>query len=309
MNLLVTGGAGFIGSHLCELLIAENHKVIVIDDLSTGKTFNLRNVKNKITFFNQKLETFDFKKFCEIDGIIHLAAQASVPLSITNFFDSSMSNIYGTLSVIDHCQKNNIPLVFASSSAVYGDLEYGNDEVEKTNLNSPYAIDKFAMELYSKVMGKISKFSNIGLRFFNVYGPRQDPNSPYSGVISIFVSQILKNNHIIINGGTQTRDFIFVKDVAQSILKAIELCQNKYISTSVNILTGRSYTIEDLAKLIMKKTGNFVKKKYEPFQIGDPMMSSGSIKKMEKLLGVDCSNFIKLELGLDETINYIKMSK
>ena len=134
MKYLVTGGAGFIGSHLVELLIENNHEIVCVDDLSTGYKSNLSSVIKKIDFYEEKIELFDFNKHGDIDAIVHLAAQPSVPLSITNFSDSSSSNLLGAIKVIDYCRLHHIPLVYASSCAVYGNLEFGNDEMENVDL-------------------------------------------------------------------------------------------------------------------------------------------------------------------------------
>ena len=247
MKYLITGGAGFIGSHLVELLIENNHEVVCVDDLSSGYKSNLSSVIQKIDFYEEKIELFDFNKLSDIDAIVHLAAQPSVPFSITNFSDSSSSNLLGAIKVIDHCRLHNIPLVYASSSAIYGNFEFGNDEIENVDLLSPYATDKYAMELYSTTAHKIYQLSSVGLRFFNVYGPRQDPSSPYSGVISIFADKLLKGQNITINGGYQTRDFIYVKDAVNIIYRAIVLASKNSICEASNVLTGKSVTIDKLA--------------------------------------------------------------
>ena len=206
--------------------------------MSTGYKSNLSSIIQKIDFYEEKIELFDFNKLSDIDAIVHLAAQPSVPFSITNFSDSSPSNLLGAIKVIDHCRLFNIPLVYASSSAIYGNFEFGNDEIENVDLLSPYATDKYAMELYSTTAHKIYQLSSVGLRFFNVYGPRQDPSSQYSGVISIFADKLLKGQNITINGGHQTRDFIYVKDVVNIIYSAIILASKNSICEISNVLTG-----------------------------------------------------------------------
>jgi UDP-glucose 4-epimerase len=302
MKYLVTGGAGFIGSHLIELLINNNHNVACIDNLSTGYISNLSSVIDKIEFYEDKIEFFDLNKLKNISAIIHLAAQPSVPISINKFFDSSSSNLLGTIKVIDFCRLNHVPLVYASSSATYGNLEFGNDETKIIDLLSPYALDKYAMELYSKMAHKLYQLSSIGLRFFNVYGPRQDASSPYSGVISIFADKLLKGENITINGGYQTRDFIYVKDVINIIYKAIILSSNQPICDISNVLTGNSITIDKLASKMMKITDKNVNIIYKKLDLGDPVQSNGSTDKMVKLFRVDTNKFIPLETGLRSTI-------
>ena len=305
MKYLVTGGAGFIGSHFIELLIENNHEVICIDDLSTGYKSNLNSVIQKIDFYEEKIELFEFNKVSNVDAIVHLAAQPSVQLSITNFSYSSSSNLLGAIKVIDYCRLNEIPLIYASSSAIYGNLEFGNDEIKSVDLLSPYATDKYAMELYSQTAYKTYQLPSIGLRFFNVYGPRQDPGNAYSGVISIFSDRLLKNQNITINGGYQTRDFIYVKDVVGVIYRAIILASNNSICEVCNVLTGESITIDELAKKMIKITGVKIDINYQSLNAGDPKQSDGAIMKMLKLCSVDLSKFTKLDDGLMYTIKYI----
>jgi UDP-glucose 4-epimerase len=305
MKYLVTGGAGFIGSHLIEFLIKNNHKVVCVDDLSTGYQSNLSSVVDKIDFYEEKVESFNFNKISDIDAIVHLAAQAYVPLSISNFLDSSTSNLMGTIKVIDFCRLHHIPLVYASSSAIYGNLDFGNDEIDNIDLLSPYAMDKYAMELYAKTAHKIYQLSSIGLRFFNVYGPRQDPGSPYSGVISIFADKLLKRQNITINGGHQTRDFIYVKDVINIIYHAITLASKSSICETSNVLTGKSVTIDELAEKMMKIIDVRVKVNYQSLAVNDPERSNGSSKRMVRIFRVSPNNFTKLDNGLMSTIKYI----
>ena len=304
MKYLITGGAGFIGSHLVELLIENNHEVVCVDDLSTGNKSNLSSVIQKIDFYEDKIELFDFNNFSDIDAIVHLAAQPSVPLSITNFSDSSSSNLLGAIKVIDHCRLHNIPLVYASSSAVYGNFEFGNDEIENVDLLSPYATDKYAMELYSTTAHKIYQLSSVGLRFFNVYGPRQDPSSAYSGVISIFADKLLKERNITINGGHQTRDFIYVKDVVNIIYSAIILASKNSICEISNVLTGESITIDELAEKMMKIIDFNAEINYQSLPLGDPAQSNGSSKKMTKLFKIELDKFTKLDKGLVNTVQF-----
>jgi len=306
VKILITGGAGFIGSNLADYLIDKGYTLIVVDDLSTGHQSNLDNLLDQIEFYKEKIELFDFEKTDKIDAIVHLAAQPSVPISISDFANSSTSNLLGTIKVIDYCRVNKIPFIYASSSAVYGDLELGDDQSDKIDLLSPYATDKFAMELYSKTAHKLYQLSSIGLRFFNVYGPRQDPGSPYSGVISIFADCMLKNSNITINGGHQTRDFVYVQDVVKTIYRAINIASENRVCEVSNVLTGNSVTIDYLADQMMNIVGVQVEKIYQELPAGDPEQSDGTTEKMVKLFNVKLDDFTKLDEGLIETIQYIR---
>ena len=303
MKILVTGGAGFIGSHVCENLLARGHEVIVLDDLSTGTLVNLSAVANKIIFFQSRVENFDFDRLDGVDSVIHLAAQASVPLSISDFYKSSKTNILSSLKIIDFCIKYKLPLVYASSSAIYGSLSLGDDEKDSIDLGSPYAADKFALELYAEVSSVTSGLSSIGLRFFNVYGPRQDPSNPYSGVISIFIERLLCNQTITINGGAQTRDFIYVTDIADVISQAVQVTSETKISETVNVLTGISVSIDCLADNIIKILNSSSDKAYSALPVGDPMESNGTISKLTRLLNIAPSDFVALNKGLKMTTN------
>lgn len=306
MNILITGGAGFIGSHLCEHLNTSGAKVTVIDNLSSGSINNLSTIIDKITFFERSVEDFDFNNLPDLDAVVHLAAQVSVPLSIKNFYESSKTNLLSSIKIIDFCSKRKIPLVYASSSAVYGGLPYGDDECAKTDLLSPYAADKFCLEIYSKIAFQVSSISSIGLRFFNVYGPRQDPSNLYSGVISIFSKKSLLNEDITINGGSQTRDFVYVKNVVDVIIKSINVAKDNKICDQVNVLTGRSISIDALADQIILATNSSCGKNYVDHLAGDPSESNGSGAKILKVLNMDTTKFIGLKEGLNSTIEHMR---
>jgi UDP-glucose 4-epimerase len=306
MNILVTGGSGFIGSNLSDYLVNRGHSVTVVDDLSTGYISNLSSVIDGISFYDEKIELFDFDKLSKIDVLVHMAAQPSVPISVAKFGSSSSSNIIGTIKVIDYCRINRVPLVYASSSAVYGNLELGDDQNSRIDLLTPYATDKYVMEVYAKTAYKLYQLSSIGLRFFNVYGPRQDPTSSYSGVISKFVDRLLRKESITINGGYQTRDFIYVKDVVDIIFKSILVVSNTTLCEQTNVLTGQSVTIDELANMLIKKIGVDVDKKYQELPLGDPKQSNGTIKKMADLLKVDLSDMTPIDSGLSKTVNFMR---
>ncbi|MBL51618.1 MAG: hypothetical protein CMG57_06635 [Candidatus Marinimicrobia bacterium] len=308
MRILLTGGAGFIGSNLTDFLVNKGNTVIVIDDLSSGKLENLSiHLENRdIDFIESRVEDVDLNAFRDIDGVIHLAAQASVPLSVSDFRNSSSTNLLSSLNIINYCVINKLPLVYASSSAVYGDLEKGNDQSKEVDLLTPYSVDKLVLELYSEVFFKIKDLSSVGLRFFNVYGPRQDPSSPYSGVISIFIDRLLNDKKIQINGGNQTRDFIFIDDVVKCIYDSLILCRDKLVNKRLNILTGIETSVEELADKIASYLNVVPQKEYLSLPPGDPLKSNGSTQEMNRVLGKDPKQFFNLTDGLEKTINYIK---
>ena len=308
MKILVTGGSGFIGSNLCDFLVNKNHKVTVVDNLSTGKISNLSNIIDEINFFEERVEDFNFNKCKSLDALIHLAAQPSVPLSIADFKNSSISNLLGTIQVVNYCKQKKIPLVYASSSAVYGNLDKGDDASTKVDLLSPYAADKYAMEVYASTANKAYGLSSVGLRFFNVYGPRQDPSSPYSGVISIFIDLMLKDLKIQINGGYQTRDFIYVSDAVKLIYESLLISKRNVVCEKVNVLTGVSQSIDFLANSLIKIIEKNVEKIYKDLPIGDPKNSSGCIDKMNNFFNLDSSKLVQLDIGLKKTIDFINNS-
>lgn len=302
-TILITGGAGFIGSHLTDHL-ADEYSVIVVDNLSTGFIKNLECVFNRISFINDDIELLDLSSLGKIDVIVHLAAQTSVPLSVKKFKESSIHNLSGTCNVVDFSFKNNIPVVYASSSAIYGNLSIGNDFSDEVDLMSPYAVDKFAMEKYLLMSHKLSGLSSIGLRFFNVFGPRQDPTNPYSGVISIFIDRLLSGKKIQVNGGYQTRDFVYVLDVVNVIKKSIDLVLEKSIADVVNVLSGQSHSINSLVNILSKLTKTIPKIERKNLPNGDPKKSEGTTEKMSSIYGIELSSFTSLESGLEKIIKY-----
>ena len=303
-KVVVTGGCGFIGSHLVEKLIENNYDVVVIDDLSTGKLENINNFKN-IDLKIFKVEEYNFSKLKNIKAVFHLAAQTSVPYSIDNFYKSTRTNLLSTLKVIDFCVKKTIPFIYASSSAIYGNLKFG-DEYKSIDLMSPYAVDKYVTEIYASTINKLYKIPSFGLRFFNVYGPRQDSNNPYSGVISIFIDRLIKKKSITINGGNQTRDFIHVNDIVNCIISSYNKLLNNNSAYYCNILTGKSISINELAYEIAYNLKINPEIHYKELSKNDPMYSNGSIVKMNKILNVNPVNFIDIKNGLKETIDWYK---
>jgi len=301
---LITGCAGFIGSNLVKKIF-KNNELILVDDLSEGSILNLpANLRKKL--IKKKIQDIKKLKTKKLNGIFHLAAQSSVPLSLKNFYASSINNFQSTLKVFELAKQFSAPVVFASSSAVYGNLSLGNDQKEKFSITSPYAQDKLTIEHYAKMLFKIFKISSVGLRLFNVYGPGQRSNSPYSAVIPIFINRILKKLPVTINGGFQTRDFIYIEDVIDVILMSMQKIQKQRNFQIFNVGTGRSIKIDFLFKLIKKKIGSnpkIIRRKLDKF---DPKKSLGTYKKIIKYLNLKKYNFTKIENGLNKTIHSMK---
>ena len=306
MHFLITGGAGFIGSHLVSKLTKMGHEVLIVDDLSTGHE---NNVPKHIKLIKKRVQNISIKGFENIDGIFHLGAQTSVPLSINNMYESSSNNLKSTLKVFDLARKYDVPVVYASSSAVYGNMNLGDDTIDKFDILSPYAQDKITMEKYAFMMKTVYGIGSLGLRFFNVYGPRQDPSSPYSGVISIFIDRLSKNEKVIVYGGQQTRDFVFVKDVADCLIMSMDIVLKNNICDVVNVGTGISTSIDDLLEqlfLLFQNRTDIVRRER---QTGDPLRSGGAYEKLKAILNIDPNTFTNLKDGLERTIRYIQNEK
>ena len=304
---LITGCAGFIGSNLVKK-IYKSHELILVDDLSEGSALNLPKVLRK-KLLRKRIQDIKKLKINKLKGIFHFAAQSSVPLSLNNFYKSSTNNIESSLKVFEFSKQFSAPVVYASSAAVYGNLPLGSDRHNKFSIKSPYAQDKLTTEHYAKMLFEIFKISSVGLRMFNVYGPGQPANSPYSSVIPIFINRTLKSLPVVINGGFQTRDFIYIQDVIDIMQKSMKKLQKQKSFGIFNLCTGRSVKIEFLFSLIKKNIGTnpkVIRRKLDKF---DPKKSSGTFNKLLKFLNLKKYNFIKLENGLSKTINSIKQIK
>jgi len=301
---LITGCAGFIGSNLVKNLY-KNYELILVDDLSEGSVKHLPKILRK-KLIKKKIQNIKKLNASKIRGIFHLAAQASAPLSLKEFYKSTSNNLSSSIKVFEFSKKYSIPVVYASSSAIYGNLPLGNDEIKKFSIMSPYAQDKLTMEHYAKISYKFFRISSVGLRLFNVYGPGQTAKSPYSAVIPIFIYRMLKKLPITINGGFQTRDFIYVKDVIEVMKKSMDKAQKRRLCKNFNLGTGRSVKIDtlfNLIKKIMKANPRLIRKKLQKY---DPKKSFGTFKKLNIFLNIKKNNFTKIEEGLVETINHLK---
>ena len=288
MHYIVTGGAGFIGSHVTEQLLLEGNSVTVIDNLSTGKLENLpKHPRLKILQKDVSLcqpADFDYK----IDGIAHLAATPSVTESWLQPLQVHHNNLSLMMNLIELCQCLKIPrLVFASSAAVYGKQTKMPISETYSNLPiSPYGLQKLVCEQYASLFAKEINFSFVGLRLFNVFGSRQLPNSQYSGVISIFAAALQQNLPLTIYGdGTQTRDFIYVKDVARAFQKALTASLTPGSCVSCNVGTGKSTTLLQLVDILKSCFPEWKSEiKFAPTRLGDIQHSQADISKISLLL-------------------------
>jgi len=306
-KVLVTGGAGFIGSHIVDTLVDKGCKVTVLDNLSTGKLSNLVHVQDKITFFNADIQDFEFlrKAAKDCDVIFHEAALVSVPQSVKEPVRSTMINDIGTLNVFEAARGTSVKrVVFACSSAVYGDdPQVPKNEQMRPEPMSPYAVQKLTGEYYAQIYPDLFGVETVSLRYFNVYGPRQDPSSPYSGVISIFMSRASQGRAPIIYGdGKQTRDFVFVKDVVSANLLAASV---QGIEKEIfNVGIGSSISINGLWKTISNMAGLSVDPEYGPERPGDILESVSNIDHIQKKLGFKPK--YSLEEGLEITFDWYK---
>jgi len=301
-KVIVTGGAGFIGSHLTDLLLSRGYHVIIIDDFSTGKMANIEPLlKNKkVDFIQGSITELPLLQnlFQGVDFVFHQAALSSVPRSIEDPLSTSKVNITGTLNVLLAARDNNVKkVIYASSSSVYGDtptLPKREDMV--SNPQSPYALTKLVGEYYCRVFHQIYGLPSICLRYFNVYGPRQDSDSQYAAVIPIFIAKLSQDKSPIIYGdGEQTRDFTFVKDVIQANIIGAE----SDACGVFNIGRGENSTLNDLAKTIINLVGKDLQSEYQPPRVGDVRDSLADISKA-RAIGYEPQ--YSLDKGLRETI-------
>jgi len=304
-KVLVTGGAGFIGSHLVDALVAANCDVRVLDNFSTGHLCNLKHSENHFKFYKGDIRDQDIliKASKDCDSIFHQAAVVSVPKTVDNPVDSALVNDMGTLYVLEAARKNGVKrVVLASSCAVYGDdPEIPKHEKMRPKPQSPYAVQKLNGECYARLYFDLYGVETVSLRYFNVYGPRQDPSSPYSGVISIFMTKAsTKKAPVIFGDGNQFRDFIFVKDVVKANLLGAN--GNKAQGKIFNIGTGKNVRINELWQMIRQLTGNLIEPRYEPARAGDIRESVASIDLAQKDLGFEPE--YSFERGLKETFEY-----
>ena len=307
-HYLVTGGAGFIGSHLCEELIRRGHRVRVGDNLSTGKIRNLDHLTG-VEFFQGDLAELAFaqRAVAGVDYVLHEAAIPSVPRSVKDPITSNRSNVDATLNVLVAARDAGVKrLVFAGSSSAYGNTPtLPKHEDMPANPLSPYALQKVVGEQYLQMFTRLYGLETVTIRYFNVFGPRQDPSSPYSGVISVFATALLENRSPTIYGdGEQTRDFTYVANVVDGVLRA---CEAPGASGEIiNVATGGRISLNQLFSAMREITGGTAEPTYADARAGDVRDSQADISKARRILGYEPT--VTFEDGLQRTIDWYRAS-
>jgi nucleoside-diphosphate-sugar epimerase len=302
MRYLVTGGAGFIGSNTVDELVRRGHGVVVLDDLSSGKEDNLAEVRSKITFMKGSITDIEVvqKAMVQADYVIHLAARTSVPRSVKDPVDTNRINVDGTLNVLVAARDNKVKrVVFAASSSAYGDTPTlpKSEDMQPVPI-SPYGVSKYVGELYAQTFGRCYGLENVCLRYFNIFGPRQDPDSPYSGVLSRFSAAFLDSTPPVVFGdGEQTRDFTYVDNAVQANILACEAPSAS--GRTFNVGTGHAVSLNQVLQMLQKAAGKTLETKYEPSREGDIRDSLADIRLAKEFLGYEPT--VLFEEGLERT--------
>ena len=311
-SFLVTGGAGFIGSHIAEYLLKKGAgKVRVLDNFSTGSRENIEDFRRFGSFEMMEGDITDLDTCVQamqgVDYVLHQAALGSVPRSINDPITTNQVNVNGFLNILVAARDAKVKrMVYAASSSTYGDHPaLPKVEHEIGSPLSPYAVSKYINELYASVFSRTYGFHTIGLRYFNVFGPRQNPKGPYAAVIPLFIKAAMNGEPALINGDGQTsRDFTFVENVVQANIRAAFAPLDKH--DVVNVACGGMTSLNDLWKMISASLNVNIPPTYAPPRTGDIKHSLASIEKAKKLFGYE--PFIEMKDGLKETIRWGKLS-
>ena len=309
MKYLVTGGAGFIGSNIVKELLRQGQEVRALDNFATGKRENiLPLLKNpKLTLIEGDLRSFHIARAAVkgVDYILHQGALPSVPRSINDPITSNDVNVLGTLNILEAAREFGVKrVVCASSSSIYGNSEtLPKVETMPVNPMSPYALTKYAQERYCQIFHQLYGLETVSLRYFNVFGPNQDPTSQYSAVIPKFIRLIQQEREPIIYGdGLQSRDFTFVEN---NVWANIQACTaEKAAGEVINIACGERYTLLDLVRMINEIMGKNVEPRFEPERPGDVKHSLAGIEKARQLLGYEVR--VDFRAGLQQTIEFFQ---
>ncbi len=307
MRYLVTGAAGFIGSNTVDELVRRGHSVVVLDDFSSGKEDNLAEIRNKITFIKGSITDIEVvrKAMHEAEYVLHLAARTSVPRSVKDPIETNKINIDGTLNVLVAAKELKVKrVVFAASSSAYGETPtLPKIETMQPQPISPYGVTKYVGELYGQTFGRCYGLENVALRYFNIFGPRQDPASPYSGVLAKFCTAFLEDTQPVVFGdGEQTRDFTYVENAVHANLLA---CEAPNVSGKVfNVGVGGRISLNEVLRELGKITGKTLEAKYEAPRDGDIRDSQADISQAREFLGYEPQ--VQFEEGLARTFEWYR---
>jgi len=310
MRYLVTGGAGFIGSNTVDELVRRGHGVVVLDDLSSGKEDNLAEVRSKITFMKGSITDIEVvqKAMVQADYVIHLAARTSVPRSVKDPVDTNRINVDGTLNVLVAARDNKVKrVVFAASSSAYGDTPTlpKSEDMQPVPI-SPYGVTKYVGELYAQTFGRCYGLENVCLRYFNIFGPRQDPDSPYSGVLSRFSTAFLDSTPPVVFGdGEQTRDFTYVDNAVAANILACEAPSAS--GRTFNVGTGHAVSLNQVLQMLQKASGKTLETRYEPAREGDIRDSLADIRLAKEFLSYQST--VLFEEGLERTYAWYQANR
>jgi len=318
MRVLVTGGAGFIGSHLVERLVKDGHDVLVMDDLSTGSLDNLKGVIDPNDTRNFQQDDIRDYSACEhamrdVEVVFHQAALGSVPRSVANPHGTHEANVTGTLNLLEAARRAGVErFIYASSSSVYGEqLDPAKHENMCCEPTSPYGVSKLAAERYCSAYWSTYKLPTISLRYFNVYGPRQNPDGPYAAVIPLFIQACRQSEPLTIYGdGRQTRDFTFVADVVEANMLAMTAKKEAVFGSAINVACGRAVEVWHLARVVDDMTREVsvptYKHNFVAERPGDVKHSLAHVNLLVDLLGFDLLKATKLSEGLRATVEWFK---
>lgn len=308
---LVTGGAGFIGSNLVEALVERGERVRVLDDFSTGRRENIEPWRDRLELIEGTLARLeDCRRAAEgVDYVLHQGALPSVPKSVAMPLETNQANVVGTLNMLVAARDAKVKrFVYAASSSAYGDTPtLPKVETMPASPKSPYAVQKYTGELYLKVFFDAYGLETVGLRYFNIFGPRQDPSSQYSAVIPKFITAILnKKPPTIFGDGEQTRDFTFIENVVDANLRACTAAP-ACCGRVMNLACGERISLNDLVREINRALGTDVQPHYEPTRVGDVMHSLADISLAERLIGYRPK--VLLAEGLARTIQWYQAQR
>jgi UDP-glucose 4-epimerase len=307
-RVLVTGGAGFIGSHLVEALLEAGYRVRVVDNLATGHRANLAHLEGRFEWLEGDLRDFAAAEAAAagMDHVIHQAAIPSVPRSVRDPLESHESGPTATLHMLEAARRAGARrFLFAASSSAYGDAaELPKHEGLPADPLSPYAAGKLAGEHYVRVYARTMGLDGVALRYFNVFGPRQDPSSPYSGVISLFARALAEGRTPVIYGdGRQSRDFTYVANVVHANLLALR-APGPLGGAALNVGTGRRVTLLELVAQLNAALGTDLEPRFEPARAGDVRDSQASLEAIRGALGYEPA--VDFEEGLRRTVSWIR---